>query len=357
MAWTKSENQNLTKDERGWEKGNPRKYTEADENIVLKIHKELESYNDGFFTGASAILQVYRKEYPGIKSPSLRYIGRVLSKHGKVTKQRGRNKGASRYLLYPAHTINNLGERLLEIDFIGKKFIEGRTEPINFIAFSLRNPVLKHFRRVSGDTAENVIKESKRFFREFCKPDVVKVDNAFAMRGSSSGERPISKVMMFFLQNEITPIFTAPRKPWNQASIEGANSVFSRKLWNRFEFRNLKEIDAKLEKFNEAYRKYCEFPDQPLQDKKKRNYIPKIYYIRKVYEEEECKKGYIEVANTKVLLPAEYINLFVLAGWNLKEEELTINLEREKRLLTINKIPFKINPVSKEKLSGFLKKY
>jgi len=356
MAWTKSENRDFTKDRRGWQKGKPRQYTEADEYRVLEIREELER-DKIFFTGASAILQVYKEKYPDIKSPSLRFIGRVLSKHGKATKHRGRNKGASRYLLYPEYTINNLGERLLEIDFIGKKFIEGRTEPVDFIAFSLRKPVLKHFRRVSGDTAENVIKESKRFFREFCKPDVVKVDNAFAMRGSSSGERPISKVMMFFLQNEITPIFTAPRKPWNQASIEGANSVFSRKLWNRFEFRNLNEIDEKLELFNEAYRKYCEFPDQPLQNKEKSNYIPKIYYIKKVYDEEEYEKGYIEVANTKVFLPLEYINLFVLAEWNLKEENLTINLEREKELLTIDKIPFKINPVSKEKLSDFLKKY
>jgi hypothetical protein len=356
MAWTKSENQDPTKDGRGWRKGKSRKYTEADEGRVLEIHKELENNDDGFFTGASAILQVYRKKYPDIKLPSLRYIGRVLSKHGKSTKQRGRNKGASRYLLYPEYAINNLGEKLLEIDFIGKKFIEGRTEPINFIGFSLKNPVLKHFRRVSGDTAENVIKESKRFFRVYCKPDVVKVDNAFAMRGSSSGKRPISRVMMFFLKNEIIPIFTAPRKPWNQASIEGSNSVFSRKFWNRYKFKNLKEIDGKLKLFNKAYREYCEFPDQPLQNKRNKNYIPKIYYIRKVYED-NSKKGYIEVANTKIFLPAEYINLFVLAEWNLKEENLTIYLEREKELFTIDKIPFEINPVSKEKLSGFLRKY
>lgn len=356
MAWTKSENQDFTKDRRGWQKGKSRKYTEVDEYRVLEIREELEKDKNIFFAGASAILQEYRKKHQEGKPFSLMFIGRVLSKHGKATKRRGSKRGASRYLLYPAYTINNLGERLLEIDFIGKKFIEGRTEPINFIAFSLRTPALKHFRRISGETAENVIKESKRFFRVFCKPDVVKVDNAFAMRGSSSGERPISKVMMFFLQNEITPIFTAPRKPWNQASIEGANSVFSRKLWNRFEFRNLKEIDEKIKLFNEAYRKYCEFPDQPLENKERKNYIPKIYYIRKVYEE-ECGKGYIEVANTRVLLPPEYINLFVLAEWNLKEEKLTVNLEREKELFTINRIPFKINPVSKEKLSDFLTKY
>lgn len=355
MAWTKSENQDFTKDERGWQKGKPRKYTETDEYRVLEIREELERDKKIFFAGASAILQVYKERYPDIKSPSLRFIGRVLSKHGKATKRRGSKRGASHYLLYPAYTINNLGERLLEIDFIGKKFIKGRTDPINFIGFSLRNPSLKHFRRISGETAENVIEESKRFFEKFCKPDVVKVDNAFAMRGSSSGERPISRVMMFFLKEKILPIFTAPRKPWNQASIEGANSVFARKFWNRFEFRKLKEIDEKLDLFNEAYRKYCEFPDQPLQSKEKSNYIPKIYYIRKVYEE-ECGKGYIEVANTKVLLPPEYINLFVLTEWNLKEEKLTVNLERERELFVIDRIPFEVNPVSEEKLSDFLGK-
>ena len=46
--------------------------------------------------------------------------------------KRGKNKSASRYLLYPEYTILNTISQgsLLEIDFIGKKFIQGRTEPI-----------------------------------------------------------------------------------------------------------------------------------------------------------------------------------------------------------------------------------
>jgi len=47
------------------------------------------------------------------------------------------------------------------------------------------------------------------------------MDNDFAFFGPSSKERFLSKVVLSLLLHNIIPIFTAPRKPWNQASIEG----------------------------------------------------------------------------------------------------------------------------------------
>jgi hypothetical protein len=50
------------------------------------------------------------------------------------------------------------------------------------------------------------------------------------------------------------------RRPFSQrASIEGNNSVFLRKFWNRFDFKNVQEIDEKLELFNLASQKYSEY--------------------------------------------------------------------------------------------------
>jgi hypothetical protein len=94
--------------------------------------------------------------------PQLRYIGRTLKKHNLTEKiKRGKNKGASRYLLYPEYTILNtiFQGLLLEIDFIGKKYIQGRAEPINFLAFSLRgNHTLKHFIRIEEYTQIDALK-------------------------------------------------------------------------------------------------------------------------------------------------------------------------------------------------------
>jgi hypothetical protein len=49
------------------------------------------------------------------------------------------NKGAVRYLCYPEHSIHHYaGKRVLEVYFIGKKFIKEQTAPIHFTAASLK---------------------------------------------------------------------------------------------------------------------------------------------------------------------------------------------------------------------------
>jgi len=336
---------------RGWSKGKTRKHTKIELKRIKEIHQELAKDKKAFFAGASAIIQKWLEKHSRIKPPHPRFIGRVLKAADLSEKiQKGRNKGASRYLHYPEYSISQLGESLLEIDFIGKKFIRQRTEPLNFIGFSLRKPCkLKHFRRITGETGSNVIKESKRFFKKFEKPDVIKMDNGFAMAGSSSHPRVVSKVPLWFLKQRVIPIFAPPRKPWSQASIEGSNSVFSRKFWNREEFKNIQHVDERLKAFNKNYQWYLGYKP-PDKKPKKKNFIPKIYFIRKVYENPETNKGHIEVSNQRISTPKAYINFFTLAEWNLKEEILYIYFENEQKLNLIKKLSFKLNPKSKEKL-------
>lgn len=147
--WTKSPNQNFTEDRRGWRKGKPRKYTQADKTRIKKIRKELsQESSDEFYCGATVVLQEYRERHPNLKPPTLRFIGRVLSENGLAEQQKKhKNKGMARYLRYPEYSIYNLGERVMELDSIGHKFIKGRTEPINFIGFSFKKePKLRHFK-------------------------------------------------------------------------------------------------------------------------------------------------------------------------------------------------------------------
>ncbi|MBU4580057.1 hypothetical protein KKB43_03505, partial [Patescibacteria group bacterium] len=204
-------------------------------------------------------------------------------------------------------------------------------------------------RRITGETGDNVIKESKRFFKKFEKPDVVKMDNGFALAGSSSHPRVISKAPLWFLKQQVIPVFAPPRKPWSQASIEGSNSVFSRKFWNRIEFKNIQHVDERLEAFNKNYQWYLGYKS-PQRNPRKKNFIPKIYFIRKVYENPEINRGYIDVSNEEIPIIKPYINFFVLAEWNLKKEMLYIYFENEQKLKLIKKLSFKLNQKSKEKL-------
>jgi hypothetical protein len=351
MACTQSPDQNFSAkrigirddDGRGWPKNKWRRYSEREEARVVEIYRELAGDPQEYFTGASAILQHYLKRYPDSAPLSLRFIGRTLAKHHLTQPIRKRQRGASRNLHYPEHSLNQLGASRLEVDFIGKKFIRSQSEPINFIAFSLRFP------RITSESADEVIRHCQAFFRSFEKPQVVKIDNGFTFAGSGPWPRTLSKVILFLLKEQILPVFTAPRKPWNQASVEGSNSIFARKFWQRFQFTSVEEIDEKLHDFNLAYQRFLGY-SPPRQVSAIKLFVPKLYFMRKVYQRPEHKDAYIEVAKERVLLPRGYINLFVLAEWNLVKEQLTIYLENDLKLITIHECPFKINQKSKIKL-------
>jgi len=358
IKWTKSPTQDFTKDNRGWLKGKRRKWTNQDEQRIKDIYQSLENNPKEFYTGATAIEQEWRRRYPEIPPLPLRTIGQILKDLGlSKSRRKNRHKGASRYLCYPEYAIYNLlGKRVLESDFVGKKYISGRTAPLNFIGFSFKKePKLRYFKRIESETAKNFIEQTKDFFRKFEKPDYMKIDNSLAVIGSASGKRNISSSMMFLLKEQVIPIFSVPRKPFSQASIEGNNSVFSRKFFNRIEFKSLKEVDEKLEWFNLASLKYTGYQVPKIKYQSQKNFIPKIYFIRQVKENKERDSlAFIDVLNEKVSLPKAYINYFVLACWNLREERLYIYFEKEQTPRLIKKLVFKINPKSKEKLKSYL---
>lgn len=351
--WTNNKKQNFTTDNRGWQKGKRRKWTRSDEKKIETICKELEKNKHVFYSGATAIDQKWREKYPKISPPPLITIGRMMKDLNlSVKRKKVKNKRAAKYLCYPEFTIYTLlGGRVLEADFIGKKYIAGRTEPLNFIGFSFKKELrLRYYQRVESQTADCVMRESKKFFKKFEKPDYVKVDNCLAAIGSASGKRNISKTMKFLLKHEVVPIFAVPRKPFSQASIEGNNSVFARNFWNRINFKSIKEIDTKLEWFNKSSEEYLSY-ERPNKKSEKKKFIPKVYFIRQAKEENQ--KAYIDVLNEKIRLKKSYVNYYVLAEWNLKTEILYIYFEKNNQQKLIKKLSFEINERSKS-VSGFI---
>jgi hypothetical protein len=333
-------------------KGRSRTYSHRDEQRVLKIHAELEANRSRRFAGASAIERRNRELYPEAKNLTLRYIGRLLAKHGLSTLPKVRRSGVSRYLHYPEHLINSLGESLLEVDFIGKKFLTGRTRPLNFIAFSLRFPrKLKHFQRVEAETADETIDQLTRFFTLFETPGVVKLDNGFAFAGAGPEPRTLNSVVLFLLNRRILPVFIAPKTPWNQASVEGSNSIFSRKFWNWERYRSVQYVDEKLQEFNSEYAWYTGYKRPGRSVPRPRHFVPRVYFIRKVFEQPETKRGYIEVLKEQITLPKAYINYFILAEWNLKTEQLIVFFEHNQKPKILKSLPFKPNESLQKRIS------
>ena len=162
-----------------------------------------------------------RRRYPKSAIVPLRTIGRILAGLGlSSSRKQGRSKGAARYLCYPEHTVyHSLGQRVMEADFVGKKYLAGRTEPLNFVGLCFKQvPKLRYFQRVTGETTATLIEVCQAFFERFETPDVIKVDHGPAALGSGSAKRTLSRFMVFLLEKQIIPVFSVPKKPFSRVS-------------------------------------------------------------------------------------------------------------------------------------------
>lgn len=278
------------------------------------------------------------------------FIKRTLKELGLSKPHRKKEKGLSRYQHYPDVLINEIGLLIVEIDFL-ERCIKGRTKPVNFIAFSCKKLNLRQFKRISAQTGTCGRTEMKWFFNNFFIPGAIKMDNCLAFIGSSSGKRSLSKTVKSLFQKQVIPIFTNPRSPWNNGSVEGSNSVFARNFWNKIIFNSVAEIDKKLKLFNQSSLENSNYDQKNFKQNSKKKFIPKIYFIRKVCEDQQSKNGNISILNETINLPKNYVNLFTLSEWNLKTEMLTVFFENEQTQNIIKKIDFKIN---KRSMGGYL---
>ena len=350
VQWTQACDQDLEQDARGWPHGRARCWDEKVYGRIEQLHATLTTDPGEFFTGATAIQQRYRRRYPRSPVPPLRTIGRILAELGlSSSRKQGRSKGAARYLCYPEHTVyHRLGQRVMEADFVGKKYLAGRTAPLNFVGLCFKQaPKLRYFQRVTGETTTALIEVCQEFFERFETPDVIKVDNGAAALGSGSAKRTLSRFMVFLLEQQIIPVFSVPKKPFSQASIEGNNSVFARKFWNTQTFKSLRMLDRRLGWFNASSQRYAGYAP-PSQNRPSRTeaFVPKVYFIRQVRDDPNHGPC-IDVLNEKIVLPVSYTNYFVLAEWNLKTERLAIFFEKDLQSKRIKSQKFTVNANSR----------
>ena len=281
VKWTQCEDQDFYKDSRGWQKGRRRKWDMETVRRVGQIREDLREDPDEKYWGATAVQVEYRRRYPDQQVPPVRTIGQILSDIGVTENQeKGSSRGALRYLHYPERTLRQIQwNRLGEADFLGDKFITGRTEPLHFIGYSLKGePRLRYYERVAGETTDEFIRITQQFFSRFEKPGALKMNNATATIGSHYHNRTISQVMEFLLARDVYPAFSVPRTPATQASIEGSNSVFVRKFWNQEEFHSVAHVDERLRVFKENTCG-CLVYEPPADGSQQRDsFIPKVYF-------------------------------------------------------------------------------
>ena len=357
IKWTQSPDQDFSKDDRGWPRGQRRKWNEGTEQRIRALHAKLVNDPTQYYWGATAIAHQWRKHYESAPPP-LRTIGQILKDLGlSKPRKSGRQPGAARNLCYPEHTVyTTLGNRVMEADFIMRRYLKGSSTPLHFVGFSAKQkPRLRHYIRLSELTTDQFIAACERFFDQFEKPDVLKLDNAATFIGSMSGKRNLSRTMVFLVKQHITPVFAVPRRPFTQASIEGNNSVFSRHFWKKRTFENIADLDTQLAWFNQSSCDYTGYKRPENGKCLQTEFEPNIFFLRQIHESEShLGKGMVEVLNEEILLPAEWINFFVIAKWNLKTETLKVFIEQDNKLTQLANLQFEINKTSINKLKEIL---
>jgi transposase len=342
--WTQSADQDCSIDNRGWPRGVKRMHTPETLDRIRTIHQDLTNDPAEFFTGASAIEHEWILRYDD-PPPPLRTIGAMMREMKlSALRKKGRSKGAAAYLRYPEYTIyHGLGGRVIEVDFI-KKFLTGRTDPLCFQSFSAKqSPKIRAFILVEAETADAFIKGCHWFLTNYEKPMYLKMDNSATMLGSASAKRTVSRVARHLLKKKIIPIFSVPRRPFTQASIEGSNSMFSRRFWTTRDFKDVDDVTMQLGWLNAAIIRYHGYV-RPKPQRPSSPFVPRIYFIRQVYESTTTPQmGAIDVQHEEILLPLSYVKFFVLAEWNLEEQRLVVYFETEKQSVPIHERSFCIN--------------
>ncbi len=303
----------------------------------------------------------YATQYPVDDQPSLWFIKEIIRKAGLQTKKPKQKKsGGSEYLLYPAQCIRNLGYVHQSSDFIGKKYIAGRSEPVNIFSSSYYSPFkLYQIKRILAEKSVYVIEQWKEQWHIYPMPNVERLDNGLQFRGSGSGKRALGMVLRVLLNLNIIPLFGSPSKPWTNPHIEGHNRVFNEKVWSTNWFTDLSQIDTECNRFNAESLEYFHFKYGPMifngnfryleRDQSIRTDVleskkhKKIYFTRFVESFETHAPGHITVMNEAITLPEKYTHQFVFVEWDLGKEQVNIYSEFEKVITHIRSVRFRLN--------------
>jgi hypothetical protein len=321
-----------------------------------------ERIKGSYFVGSDYVQMDYSKQYPSEPIPSTWFIDQTVRNAGLQTKKpKGKKKvGGSKYLLFPAESIKNIGKIHQSADFIGKKYIAGRSDPINVFSSAYYSPFkLFQIKRVEAEKARCAIEVLKVQWKTFPIPDVFRIDNGLQFRGTASGKRAVGTFLCFLLNLAVTPLFGSPSTPWTNPAIEGHNRTFTEKIWSNNFFENPEQIDIECDRFNqesfEYFRyKYSDFSNNrqfrylggtidPTADKLVTTRNRKIYFIRFAESNEFREPAHIIILNEKVQIPEQYTHQFVFAEWDLEKEVLSIYSEYEQVITLIKQMDFKLN--------------
>jgi transposase len=271
--------------------------TRETEALVLELRQQLKAESDLGEFGAEAIYrELQARGQPAL--PSSRTIGRILERHGALD---GRHR-TRRPPPPPGWYLSELAAGLAELDsFDGVEglVIKGGPGLEVLNAISLHGKLAGSWPFPDTVTAARVIESLTAHWQRFGLPTYAQFDNDPVFHGPLRHRDLIGRVSRFCLACGVIPVFAPPRETGFQAAIENYNGRWQAKVWARFHFESMTQLQTQSDKFVAALnRRHAALrdaapPRKPFPETfdaaKKTHLAGQIIYLRRT-DEKGCVK-------------------------------------------------------------------
>jgi len=290
------------------------------ERLVVRVHRKLKSKRNPLgFWGAEAIFNELA-DLSVRPLHSIRTIHRILVRHKLLTRRR-RDRSRTGPAL-PGPTARKQND-VHQIDFIVGHYLAAQ-HPV--VIFNRKDGVtgLVAGTEQPDRRVQRVLVFLQRDWRRHGIPRFLQMDNDMSLTGGRMHPRTLGQLVRFCLACRVVPVFTPERRPASNAAVERYNGLWQEKVWQRYRFRTLWQLQERSQAFQEAYNTYLRRKwirqDKGALFKTRVRYLPKpirfrhplplcrgqIWFIRRIDED-----GSIQVLNETVWLPKRYAHEFV----------------------------------------------
>jgi transposase InsO family protein len=232
-------------------KGNSRQTPDPVEQQVVDVRQELDA--EGLFCGDQAI--AWRLEEKGLAHvPSLSTIGRILSRHDLVQRQKKRFEPKGKK--YPALQAAAPGQ-VHQVDFVGPCFLKGPVRFYSLHSIDVASACCAVEPMPKGKAA--VVDALWAIWRRLGLPQYVQVDNEWVFFGSPAHPRGMGNLIRLCLPLDIEPVFIPMNEPWRNGVVEKFNHHWAQKFVCRtlmLSAEELKEESLAFEQRHNARYRY-----------------------------------------------------------------------------------------------------
>lgn len=294
------------------------------EQTVLSIRQHLKEESPLGEFGALAIRrELGRRKLAAL--PSLRTINRILERNGALDYRRRIRRSPPPKGWYLPDVAQQQAE-LDEFDFVQGLAIRGQSDVEVFNVVSLHGGLVGSFPDSPYDT-QLAIAAMLAHWRAVGLPGYAQFDNDNRFQGPHQHPNSIGRIIRLCLSLGVVPVFAPPREHGLQNGIESYNGLWQAKVWCRFEYSSLAQVQEQSRKYVKANRQRKaarigsapgrrKFPGQWRRDDEAR-VRGRIIYIRRTDDQ-----GRLKVLGNQIAVSANWKHRLVRCEIDINQKQM-----------------------------------